>query len=227
VNHTITFDPVWEQKYAGGHAQRYPWDVVVSFVFRNAPRDRPRGDVRVFELGFGSGANLWFAAREGFAVAGVEGSASAVAAADRRLADEGLGGDLRVGDFTRPLEFPDGFADLAIDRGALTCVGLGDARAAISEIRRILRPGGVFLFTPFSLRHPASLSGTPAGDGLVRDIRGGHLEDFGQICFYDRAAIDDAFGQGWRFETVEHVTHENASEPGHDRAEWRVVAHRV
>ena len=24
-----TFDPVWEEKYSSGHAQRYPWDSVV------------------------------------------------------------------------------------------------------------------------------------------------------------------------------------------------------
>lgn len=37
-----TFNLVWEEKFAAGHVQYYPWDIVVSFVFRNAPRARPR-----------------------------------------------------------------------------------------------------------------------------------------------------------------------------------------
>ena len=37
-----TIDPgeVWERLYVEGHgANRYPWDVIVSFVMRNRPAD--------------------------------------------------------------------------------------------------------------------------------------------------------------------------------------------
>ena len=72
------FDPVWEQKYSSGHAERYPWDAVVTFIFRNYPRNVARENVRILEVGFGTGPNLWFASREGFSVSGIEGSQSAV-----------------------------------------------------------------------------------------------------------------------------------------------------
>jgi len=65
---TSSFDPHWEQQIygQGAHLNLYPFDVVVTFVFRNAPRDRPRSEVRIVEIGCGAGNNLWFAAREGF-----------------------------------------------------------------------------------------------------------------------------------------------------------------
>jgi 2-polyprenyl-3-methyl-5-hydroxy-6-metoxy-1,4-benzoquinol methylase len=82
---TKTLDPIWEEKYSAGHAQRYPWDPVVTFIFRNAPRDRPRSEVRILEVGCGTASNLWFAAREGFNVAGVDGGESAIAYAKQRF----------------------------------------------------------------------------------------------------------------------------------------------
>ena len=33
-----TFDQIWEKKYIKGHSQLYPWDIVVSFVYRNIPQ---------------------------------------------------------------------------------------------------------------------------------------------------------------------------------------------
>src|SRR5262245_53509995 len=120
-----TFDPIWEDAIygQGQKISRYPFDIVVTFVYRNYPRHKPRHDVRILEVGCGSGNNLWFAAREGFQVAGIDGSSSAIAYAQKRFAEEGLTGDLRVGDFTQ-LPFESDSFDLAIDRGSLTCCGL-------------------------------------------------------------------------------------------------------
>src|SRR4051812_35105178 len=83
-------DPVWEERYAAGAQQRYPWSQVVSFVMRNRPRDKAIEDTHILEIGCGTGGNLWFAAREGFRVTGSDGSTAAVAAAERRFADDGL-----------------------------------------------------------------------------------------------------------------------------------------
>ena len=91
---------IWEDIYSSGrHLNRYPWDSVVSFIYRFKPNVEPRSKVNVLEIGFGSGSNLWFAAREGFSVFGVEFSPSAVEFATNRFKSDSLSGNLRLGDF--------------------------------------------------------------------------------------------------------------------------------
>lgn len=219
-------DPVWEQKYSAGHAQRWPWDSVVSFVMRHAPRDRPRHEVAVLEVGCGTGANLAFAAREGFAVMGVDGSPSAIARARERFDREGFTGDLQAADFTR-LPFADHSADLAIDRGSLCCVGAEAARQAVAEIARVLRPGGRFFLNPYASDHASAALGERSADGLVHDIRGGTARGAGAIRFWTRADVDEALAGRFRILSVQHLALDEEVVDSGRHAEWRVVAERL
>lgn len=219
-----TFDPIWEELHAPGPRCRYPFDMVVTFVFRNFPRDKPRHEVRLLEVGCAAGNNLLFAAREGFAVAGIDGSSAAIRHAEQRFEEAGLCGDLRVGDFTE-LPFDDNSFDLVIDRGSLTCTGLSAGQRAVSQIRRVLRPGGRFLFNPYSDKHTSAASGRRTDDGLVVDISAGTLTGVGQLCFYNQAHVQDALRVGWSIESLEHLIIEQQLErPFTVHAEWRVVA---
>ena len=221
-------DPVWEDEIysRGRHLNRYPYDSVVSFVCRHAPRDIPRGDVRILEVGCGAGNNLAFAAGEGFSVAGIDASPSAIDFARRRFDDERLAGDLRVGDFSA-LPFDDGSFDLAVDRAALTCVGRSVARRAVAELHRVLKPGGYFLFNPYSAAHSSARFGRRGDDGLVHEISGGTLQGVGPICFYTRDDVEELFSRGWSLASIEHVRIDqmlHAAASSH--CEWRVVARR-
>lgn len=221
-----SFDPIWEEKYSAGHMERYPWDVVVSFVFRNSPRGKPRSEVRILEVGCGTGSNLWFAAREGFNVAGVDGSASAIDAAQQRFQAEGLSGDLRVADFTN-LPFADNSFDLVIDRSSLVCCGFEMGKQAISEIHRVLRRGGRFLFNPYSDRHSSYSAGRSGPDGLTLDIAAGSMVGVGQICFYGRQQVVSAL-QDFRILSLQHMEWTEMLEPGWlVHAEWRAVAEKI
>lgn len=222
----LSFDRQWEEDiYArGAQLNRYPFDAVVSFLFRHAPRTRPRSALSVLEVGCGVGNNLWFAAREGFQVSGIDASSIAIRAASERFAAEGLVGDLRVGDFCR-LPFEDARFDLAIDRQALTCVPRAAAREAVRELARVLRPGGKLFSSLYSARHTSASAGEPGGDGLVRAIRGGTLAGLGQIRFYDAAALDELYAAPWIELAREHVELTSSLEGAAEtQAEWRVVA---
>jgi len=218
-----TFDPVWEGTIyrEGRQLNRAPFDLVVAFLFRYAP-PRARETVKVLELGCGAGNNLWFAAREGFTVSGIDGSAAAIDYARKRFAQDALSGDLRVGDFTQ-LPFPDDAFDLVIDRGALTCTGFRCAAQAIAEARRVLHPGGHLLFTPFSTRHTSFSAGDRDDDGVVRNITDGTLTGVGGICFYTPEDLIAVLGDGWRIVNQEH-TETVQTVSGKVAATWSVVA---
>jgi ubiquinone/menaquinone biosynthesis C-methylase UbiE len=219
------FDPFWEEKYAGGHAQRYPWDVVVSFVFRNAPAGKSRQNIRILEVGCGTASNLWFAAREGFDVYGIDGSASAINYARKRFAGEQLQGDLRVSTFTE-IPFESAMFDLVIDRAAITCVDRRAACRAIAEVHRVLSPGGRFLFNPYSDDSASAFSGRSVGDGLIVDIAAGSLVGAGQICFYNRTQILQAL-EAFDIKSLQHVEYEEATAAEKNiHAEWRAVAEK-
>ncbi|MCH2138463.1 MAG: class I SAM-dependent methyltransferase [Phycisphaerales bacterium] len=220
---SASVDPVWEQKYATGHAQRYPWDCVVSFVFRNAPPGVPRDQIRVLELGFGAGSNLWFAAREGFSVCGIDGSPSAVAAAQSRLAEDGLCGDLHLSSFPTVPE-PDDSCDLVIDRASLTCVAFDVCRETIREVHRVLKPGGRFFMNVYGDDHSSAQAGEKSADGRVENITGGTLTGVGGICFYGQDDLRAVLGEGWRVVSRTHVEVCDADNDTH--SEWRVVVEK-
>ena len=109
----------------------------------------------MLEVGCGAGNNLWFAAREGFQVKGIDASEVAVELATSRLREDGLDGDIRLGDATN-LPFPDASIDLAIDRAAITHMPKGSVNQVVSEVYRGLKPGGKFHFNPFGDRCSSS-----------------------------------------------------------------------
>ncbi len=220
-------DPIWEEKYSAGHAQRYPWDSVVSFLFRHAPRDKPRSEVRVLEVGCGTGSNLWFAAREGFHATGFDGSASAIETARKRFEEEGLAVDVSVGDFTK-LPYRDGSFDIVIDRASLTCVSRTDIGQAIDEIARVTAPGGHFLFTPYADIHTSAQSATISADGLASDISEGTLVGFGQLYFASREDIEKFFERNWTIEQMVLKEEREISDKENPsvHAEWRIIARR-
>ncbi len=222
-----TFDPIWEKKYQNGHCQKYPWDVVVSFVYRYAPKNLKQSEVKILEVGCGTSSNLWFAAREGFQVTGIDASESAIKYAMHRFEEEGLNCDLRVGDFTQ-LPFDSDTYDLVFDREAITCCGLSAAKFVINEIYRVLKQNGKFLFNPYSNKHSSALSGENGPDGLVYNISSGTLVDCGQLCFYDRENIDNLFQNGWKILKKQHLEQvEEIENKQQIHAEWRVVAEKV
>ncbi len=148
------------------------------------------------EVGFGSASNLWFAAREGFKVAGVEGSSSAVDFAVERFKSENLSGDLRVRDFTS-LPFEDDSFDLVIDRASLCCVGAEAQKQAIAEVHRCLRKGGRFLHNGYGDSHSSMRAGELGADGLINNITGGKLVGVGQIHFTSLSEINERFADDW------------------------------
>jgi SAM-dependent methyltransferase len=126
------------------------------------------------------------------------------------------------------LALEDNSFDLVLDRGALVCVGHEVQRQAIAEARRVLRPGGIFLYNGFSDRHTSGHSGTLLPDGRVTDMQDGTLAHTGSCCFTSRREVDSFFATGWHIERRELMELEDLTSPRVTRhSEWRVFARKV
>jgi ubiquinone/menaquinone biosynthesis C-methylase UbiE len=95
----------------------------------------------VLEIGIGTGRNLSHY-RDDVSLIGLELSPAMLEIARARARELGREVDLRVGD-AQALEFPDDSFDAVVC--TLSLCTIPDDRAAVAEVRRVLRPGGRFL----------------------------------------------------------------------------------
>jgi SAM-dependent methyltransferase len=139
----MSWDPIWEEVHRSRAWGKYPPEELVRFVARSFYSAPDRRAVRLLEVGCATGANLWFMAREGFTVHGVEGAESAVRTARERLDREcpGWSGEVRAGDAIA-LSYADAFFDAVIDVDAVCCNSFDNSRAIYAEMARVCKPGG-------------------------------------------------------------------------------------
>ena len=156
-------------------APRY--DRTITFFERILFRDarhwvcsQAKGDV--LEIAIGTGLNLPHYAPD-VRLTGIELSPQMLDRAQGRAADLGREADLQLGDATA-LEFADDSFDAVVS--TFTLCTIPDARAAVGEVRRVLRPGGRFVFAEH-VRSPSP--SVRAGQRLLNPLavrfQGDHL----------------------------------------------------
>jgi SAM-dependent methyltransferase len=226
---SVTSDQIehWQMRYAAGHSQRYPWDMVVSFLM-SLPRrlGRPAETISVLELGCGTGANLWAAAREGFRATGIDASASAIETGLDFLRREGVEADLRVADFTA-LPFADGSFDAVIDRSALNCATYPEIERAMDEVTRVAVPGALFFSQGFAGEHESATAGIPGPPKTRRAIDRGTLAGQPQITFLDEADLTALLHPEWQLLDLRRVDIRDMLTGVGSHVEWRAVARRL
>jgi len=221
-------DPLWEDIFASRPWGKYPAEEFIRFVAGNFYRAEPRHAVKLMEVGFGTGSNLWYAAREGFSVYGLEGAPSGCALAERRLDEEvpgwrAHGAELRVGDICEPLPYADASFDAVLDSVAVACNSFDEARGVYAEMHRVTRPGGLLY-----VRTPATGcwgdgTGEPHGHGAWRCTEG-PFAGTGIVRFTSETELPLLLGP-WQPVQLEQVIRTM-----HDRTravvEWVIVARR-
>ncbi|MGW3497623.1 class I SAM-dependent methyltransferase [Streptomyces sp. NPDC001020] len=204
----------WQNTYAAhpgmyGEAPSAP-AVHAAQVFRSA------GAVDILELGAGHGRDTLYFAREGFTVQAADFSQIGLA----QLRDAALTHGIQervttlVHDVREPLPLPDASVD-AVFAHMLLCMALStqEIHALVDEVRRVLRPGGVFVYT---VRHTGDAH-YGAGIGHGDDIweRGGF-----SVHFFARDLVD-TLADGWELNEV------HAFEEGElPRRLWRITQTR-
>jgi len=145
-------------RYWDKHASRYDhdmdfWDRHLFGASRPWACGRAVGDV--LEVAIGTGRNLPYYP-DGVRLSGIDLSAEMLGIARDRAAGLGRTADLRPGD-AQALDFPDGSFDTVLC--TLGLCAIPDHERAISEMARVLRPGGRLLLVDHIAARPAVLRG--------------------------------------------------------------------
>ena len=206
----MVWDPVWEQIFSTQNWGKYPGEDLIRFVARNFYGVPDRAATRILEVGSGTGANLWFLAREGFAAYGIEGSPTAAALSRQRLTTEYPGWDqspakgaVHVGDMLN-LPWPDGYFHAVMDSEAVYCNDFDESCRIYREMYRVTRPGGKLFVRTFA-------TGT-WGDGIGQRLAprrfiadAGPMADKGPSRFTDRDELPQLLGP-WQLNEINLIT---------------------
>ena len=197
----------WEQYHrdleANGHALLWPDDFVIRFV--NAVV-LPRGQRRILEVGCGAGRHVLLFARSGLEVVGTDLAESALDFTRRRLEQERLAGVQLEQAHASELPFPDASFDALLAWRFLHVLGRDEARRAVAEMARVLRPGGSVLVgtrSPRSTNHAL----VQQGRGPDRDFayQNGQLSERAVAdVYYTRDELAELFA-GFKEIEIEHI----------------------
>jgi SAM-dependent methyltransferase len=167
----------------------------------------------VLELGAGHGRDSLFFGRCGFAVHATDFSSTGLnqlrqRARLGRLADQITA---TVHDVRTTLPLADGSVDAVYAHMLLSmALATHEIAAVVAEVSRVLRPGGLFVYTVRHIGDAHFRAGVARGDGIFE--HGGFA-----VHFFDRALVD-AVADGWRLHEVAEL--EEGKLP---RRLWRVL----
>ena len=187
-----SFDPVWEEVFRAQEWGKYPPEHVIRAVARNFYKAPDRKAVKILDIGSGPGANTWYVAREGFSASAIDGSPTAIERLKKRLAAEGLAVDAQVGDIVN-LPWGDGMFDMVIANGVLCCNTFANIKRVLGEVKRVLKPSGLFIGADFTDRSWGYGIGRQVEPGGFRDITDGPLVGKGFVLFMGRSQIDELY----------------------------------
>jgi SAM-dependent methyltransferase len=190
----MSWDPVWEKIFQQRDAWgNYPPEELVRFIAQRYFRVPDRRQVRIMEVGCGPGGGpSWFIAREGFSFTGVDGSETAIGKARQRFSVENLTGEFHVGSLDK-LPWGDETFDCIVDVACLQCNNEAGTERIVSEIRRLLKPGG----NHFSLTARAGTWGDRTGERIdstsFRNVTEGPFAGMGVMRFATRESIEEMY----------------------------------
>lgn len=147
---------LWNTWNAAG-GPKYPNEKIVQFVFRGFPNRAQRECQKVLDLGCGGGVHTVFLADEGFDCHAIDISEVGVINTLRKLQNSGLSADVTVAPADK-IPYSDSLFNLVVSAGVLECLKPDEFFSAISEVIRILKPGGL-AFLKFTAPGDFRLSG--------------------------------------------------------------------
>jgi SAM-dependent methyltransferase len=220
----MSWDSIWERIFREREWGRYPNEDVVRFVARAFYRVPDRSRIRILEVGCGPGSGAgWFCAREGFSFCGIDASATAIEKSRERFRAEGLQAEFVLGEIAS-LPWPDGAFDAVLDVVCLACNTEAETAAIVSEIERVLKPGGLH----FSITPKAGCWGDGDGRRLdattLEQVAEGPFAGLGKTRFATAESLRRLYS-GFRDLCLEHVLR-SAAEGRHEIAHWLLTCRK-
>lgn len=204
---------IWEQTHSRRAWGKYPNEELVRFIGRNffkIPREK-RKNIKILEVGCGQGANLWFLAKEGFDVYGIDISPSAIKKAEKYLSEAyNIKAHLKVAD-VRELPYKNEFFDIIIDCATVQHLSFKDHKKVCTEINRVLKPDGYF----WSLHIAKNSWGYGTGNLIdyetFDNLSEGPLTNVGIICMLSDKDLETLLLGGFKINSIEKyiLTYEN------------------
>lgn len=187
---------VWENIFQNNEWGKYPPVALIKFIAKNFYHVKKRKNIKILEIGSGPGANLWYMAREGFTVYGIDGSKTACEKGSARLASEnldGMVGEIITGDYYDVLNnFEDNYFDAVIDVESLYCNSFDKSQEIIKLLLTKLKPGGVMFSLTFA-DGTWGLDGENIGYHAVNPVDG-PMANMGYGRYVTREDIDKLYG---------------------------------
>jgi ubiquinone/menaquinone biosynthesis C-methylase UbiE len=137
------WDSKWEEFYKKSRGNEYPETAVVRFIARYFYKSNNRNEIKILDLGCGTGANLWYLSREGFSASGIDGSKTAIERTGEKLDREGINANLLTGDFQNLPYDPD-FFDAVLDITSIQHNDDASIRKIVAEVHRVMKPDGKY-----------------------------------------------------------------------------------
>ena len=218
------FDQRWEtQVYgAGKHLNRFPHNEVVSFVLSNYSSTQIISGKTALDIGCGAGNNTVFLAELGFKVTSIDGSTSAVEVARQRIQEHSLAAEIHVGDFTDLSKIKDGTIDLIIDRCSICHCRRSGIEKALNEVKRVLKPDGLFFSQMFSDVHSEAKNAAVIEDGTVIEFSAGYFADIAQTYFASEGDIDQLYRSRFNILSQTLVTSKDWLSPETVACHWNL-----
>jgi tellurite methyltransferase len=216
---TATAYQVWQERWASevGRADWVkPEPDVISVATGLLGQERPAA----LDLGCGVGRHALYLATQGFVVSAYDASTSGIAVTRAEAERRGLAIDLAVGPMAT-LPYKTGQFDYVLAWNVIYHGDTDIVRQCIAEIRRVLRPGGIYQGTMLSKRHQRYGQGREIAPNTFVLDKSGDNSDKAHPHFYCNAAeIVDLF-RGFDL-----VSLSDRVQDGPGTQHWHIVAER-
>lgn len=223
----MAWDSVWEKIFKDNEWGKYPDLEVIKFVARNFYQVENRKTIRILEIGSGTGANIWFMAREGFDTYGIDGSKSGIERAKLILEKEGLSAQFQLGDINDIDSYYDeNYFDAIIDIECLCCNSKKSTILVIDKLNKILKPGGLFLSKTFTNSMYKGQSYEEVAIGEYTEVTDGPLAGKGLVRLSSETMITEIYGQSMEIKSLD-LSEVSSQNRAMTISEWIIVCKSI